>query len=106
LEAGGEKLLQDLVSYEQNLVSKVDAAKADASKILEEANADAQSLREGAEERGKALADEQVDKLSSAAAEAREEILAQARADVASIEGRAEQNSQQAVQFLLERVLP
>lgn len=106
MESGGEKLLQDLVSHEQNLVAKVDSAKAEATKIVEEAGAEAQSLKERAEERGRALVDEQAAKLNTAAAEAREEILTQARADVAAIEGRAEKNLQQAVKFLLERVLP
>lgn len=105
LEAHGEKLLQELVSQEQNLVAKVEAAKAEAAKLIEEAQAEAQRIRAQAAEQAEQTRQAYGERAKAEAEQARKEVLKLAQADVDSLEARAQSNRAAALELVLERVL-
>ncbi|MDE0529200.1 MAG: hypothetical protein OXH85_11005 [Truepera sp.] len=106
LESKGEKLLQDLVSHERELVAKVEEAQDQAAAILAEARAEAEAIMTGAYEEAEAAAKAQEERTRLEAEGIREEILKTARTEVSRIEAQAKANRNEAVRGVVERVLP
>jgi vacuolar-type H+-ATPase subunit H len=106
LEAKGEKLLQELVNQEQELVKKVDAAKKKAAKILEDAHAESASIMERAREKGDATVNERVTKAKEEARQVHEEITVAAQKQVEVTQAQAKKGMKKAVDLVMERVLP
>lgn len=106
MEAKGEKLLQELVNQEQELVKKVEAAKKKAAKILEDAHAESASIMERAHEKGDATVNERVTKAKEEAKQVHEEITAAAQKQVEVTQTQAKKGMKKAVDLVMERVLP
>ena len=106
LEAQGEKLLQDLVSQEQALVSKVDAAKAEAAEMIEKAQAEAETIKAEARTQGDTLTSEHVERSKTEAETARADIIEKAEAEVDGLVSQSRAKQDAAVKLVMERVLP
>jgi V/A-type H+-transporting ATPase subunit G/H len=106
LEATGEKLLQDLVNQEKSVVAKVEAAKEQAAKIVQDAYAEAAALKAKATERAEAIYKDVMSKAQGEAEAARAAIVKKASEEVSSIESMAKNNLAKAVQVVIGRVLP
>ena len=106
MEATGEKLLQDLVNQEKNVVAKVETAKEQAAKLVQEAYAEAASLKNKAMEKAESIYKEAMAKAQSEADAARAEIVKKANDEVGVIDSQAKANLAKAVQVVIGRVLP
>jgi vacuolar-type H+-ATPase subunit H len=106
LEATGEKLLQDLVNQEKSVVAKVEATKEQAAKIVQDAYAEAASLKAKATERAEAIYKDVMNKAQGEAEAARAAIVKKASEEVSSIDTMAKSNLAKAVQVVIGRVLP
>ena len=106
MEAQGEKLLQDLVNQEQALIAKVESARAQAAKIVEDAHTEADTIRAQARAKGEEILQAQTAKAKAEAATARDDVLNHAQADVDKVKAQAQANLDKAVALVMERVLP
>jgi vacuolar-type H+-ATPase subunit H len=106
LEAQGERLLQDLVTQEKNLVRKVEEAKAKAKAELDQATADAAKLVEEAKARAEAAAKRDIAAAAKEAEDAREAIVRSAREGAELLRVKARNNSERAVAAVLDKVQP
>ena len=106
MEAQGEKLLQDLVSQEQTLIGKVEDAKRQAEQIVQEAQEEASQIKAKARQEADKKAEEQREEARAKSEETRQEALARAKREVETLESQAEQNKGEAVELVMEQVLP
>jgi ATP synthase H subunit len=106
LEATGEKLLQDLVNQEKSVVAKVEAAKEQTAKLVQEAHAEAASLKHKAMEKAEAMFKDIMSKAQTEAEAARADIVKKVTEEVSVIESLAKANRDKAVKAVMERVLP
>ena len=106
MEATGEKLLQDLVNQEKSVVAKVEAAKEQAAKLVQEAHAEAAALKTKAAEKAEAMFKDIMSKAQAEADAARSDIIKKATDEVGSVESLAKTNIAKAVQAVVGRVLP
>jgi len=106
LEAQGERLLQDLVTQEKNLVRKVEEAKAKAKAIVEQAAADAAKLVAEGQARAESAAKSDLEAATKEAEAARSEILRNARDGAGLLNDKANNNVGRATAMVLEKVLP
>lgn len=106
MEAKGEQLLQDLVNQEKTIVGKVDGAREQAAKLVQDAYAEAASLKAKATEKAEALFKDMMGKANAEAETARGDILGKAKAEVGMTENLAKANMDKAVKLVLERVMP
>ncbi len=105
-EAQGERLLQELVNYEQGLVSKIEQAKVEAAEMVTGAEARAKEIQAKASQKAEQLAEAQAEKTQMEVEEVRREVLEAAEREVAALEARGRENVGSAAKFVLERVLP
>ena len=106
METQGEQLLQSLVDHEQELAAKVEAAKREARERIEGARQKADEIRAQAERTAQEKEQEMRSNTEREAGDAREAILAQARARVDEISSRSAAHRSEAVELVMERVLP
>lgn len=106
MEAQGERLLQDLVTQEKNLVAKVEDARKQASEIVSDAQEEARRILEEARGKAEALAKQEADRGAKEADAAREDIVHSARETVGRLEAQARAGKEDAVALVMERVLP
>lgn len=106
MEARGEKLLQDLVNQEKSVIAKVEAAKEQAAKLVQEAYQEAASLKQKAMEKAESVYKDMMSKAETEAEAARASIVKKASEDVEKIESSAKNNMAKAVQAVVGRVLP
>lgn len=106
METKGEQLLQDLVNQEKAVSAKVDGAKEQAAKIVQDAYTEAASLKAKATERAEALYKEVMSKAQAEADTAKSDVLNKAKAEVDVVVSLAKANMDKAVKVVLERVLP
>jgi vacuolar-type H+-ATPase subunit H len=106
LEAQGERLLQELISYEQALLARVEAARQEAEELLGQAEVEAQAIAAEIDQQIARLNAEQTAQARRQAEEVRLASLAKAEAEVARLEARSQGRLDEAVKLVLERVLP
>lgn len=106
MEAQGERLLQDLVTQEKNLVRKVEEAKAGAKASIEAAVAEAAKAVEDAKARAEAAAKRELEAATKEADAAREAIVKAARESAEALNAKASANGARALAVVLEKVLP
>lgn len=106
MEAQGERLLQDLVTQEKNLLRKVEEAKAKAKATLDDATAEAAKLVQAAKARAEAAAKRELEAATKEADAARDAILKSARESAEALQAKAVANGGKALAAVLEKVLP
>lgn len=106
MEAKGEQLLQDLVNQEKTIIGKVDGAREQAAKLVQDAYAEAASLKAKATEKAEALFKDVMGKANAEAEIARGDILKKAKDEVSVLDNFAKANMDKAVKLVLGRVLP
>jgi vacuolar-type H+-ATPase subunit H len=106
LEAQGERLLQDLVKQEKNLVLKVEEAKAKAKQTLDKAQADAANALQDARAKAESEAAAMAKSAAEEAAAIREEVVSRAREAAEALDAKAGANLTSAVSSVMEKVLP
>ncbi|MBS3968113.1 MAG: hypothetical protein KGZ60_12725 [Truepera sp.] len=106
MEVQGEKLLQELISHEQALLAKVEAAKQEAQELLGQAEVEAQAIASEIDRQIAQLTAEQAAQTRRQAEEVRLASLAKVEAEVARLEARSQGRLDEAVKLVLERVLP
>ena len=106
MEAQGERLLQDLVTQEKNLVAKVEDARKQASEIVSDAQEEARGILEEARGKAETLAKQEADRGAKEADSAREDIVHSARETAGRLEAQARAGKDDAVALVMERVLP
>lgn len=106
LEVQGEKLLQELISHEQALLAKLEAAKQAAQELLGQAEVEAQAIAAEIDKQIARLTAEQTAQTRRQAEEVRLASLAKVEAEVARLEARSQGRLDEAVKLVLERVLP
>ena len=106
MEASRDQLLQDLIHREKAVVAKVEAARAEAERIVVQARGEARNTVDAA----RRSADEHVrlvmERAEVEAKDAREEVLAAARKAVEGLTRKAGERRDAAVRLVMERVLP
>ncbi len=106
MEAQGERLLQDLVTQEKNLVRKVEEAKASAKAGVEAAVAEAAKVVGDAKAKAEAAAKRELEAATKEAEAAREAIVKAARESAEALNAKASANGGKALTVVLEKVLP
>lgn len=106
MEVQGEKLLQELISHEQALLTKVEVAKQEAQELLGQAEVETQAIAVEIDRQIAQLTAEQTAQTRRQAEEVRLVSLAKAEAEVAKLEARSQGRLNEAVKLALERVLP
>ncbi len=106
LEAPRDPLLQDLIHHEKTVVGKVEEARREAERIVNQAKADARTALERARREGDEFAKAEAERASKEAEAARERIVAEARESVATIERMGAERRSRAVAAVLEQVVP
>ena len=106
MEAKGEKLLQDLASHEQILVGQVEDARKQALDIVQRAKDEAAKLISKSKEDGSVSATARLKDAEAEAENIRQGILEAAKSEVNGLEKRAQDNIDEAIKTVLDKVIP
>jgi len=106
LEAQGERLLQELLSHEKSLVGKVEDAKAKAKAAFEGAQAESAKILDAARSKADEIAKAEAEAGRQEAESARETVVSAAKSAAEALSAQARANRDDAVELVLEKVLP
>lgn len=106
MDTQGEKLLQDLVNQEKSLVAQVEQARNQAKEILATANTEANEVRAKAADRAEEAVRTMIAEAEAEAGTIRAGVVSDAEQVVADLASQTTAKLDDAVNVVLEKVLP